>query len=96
MNRYIANSKYMLRDIAGDYILYKWENGGISNQSVIVFNETGAFLWKHLSLPKTEAQLAELLCNRFNIDIEKASSDVSLFIKKCIKESILIEQVTEE
>jgi hypothetical protein len=96
MNRYVANTEYVLRNIAGDYILYKWENGGISNQSVIVFNETGAFLWGHLSSPQTETQLAELLCNAFNVNKEKAYDDVSIFITKCLEESILIKQVTEE
>ena len=92
MKRYVANTEYLLRNIGGDCILYKWENGGISNQSVIVFNETGAFLWKHLSSPQTDAELAELLCDHFDLDKEKANNDVSLFIKKCLQESILIEQ----
>ena len=96
MKRYVANTEYLLREIAGDSILFKWEKGGISNESVIVFNETGAFLWKQLSVPRTEAQLTEILCDGFQLDKETASKDVSLFIIKCIQESILIEQAAEE
>ena len=49
-------NNYLLREIAGEYMLVPLGESGLTFNSIVTFNETGAFIWKKL---KTEQEKSE-------------------------------------
>ena len=82
---------YVMREIAGDYVLIKALNSDVGNTNVYVFNDSGAFLWNNLSEKKTKDQLVMLLTNKYGIDQLQSEADVLRFIDKCLSEGFIFE-----
>lgn len=82
---------YIMREIAGDYVLIKAFNNDVGNTNVYVFNDSGAFLWNSLSEKKTKDQLVMLLKNKYGINQSQAEADVLKFVDKCLSEGFVID-----
>jgi hypothetical protein len=66
-------------------VLYSWDEG-----KAIVLNPTGAALWEALESPRTLAELATLLIERFpTLSAERARADVTAFVDRLLGESVL-------
>ena len=92
MITYKSMPDYVLRNIAGDKVLVKIQNNDFGNDSVFVFNDSGAFLWENLSEKKSKAQLVTLLSQAYDIDQTQAESDVSAFLEKCVTDGLVSEK----
>lgn len=92
MITYKSMPDYILRNIAGDKVLVKIQNNDFGNDSVFVFNDSGAFLWENLSEKKSKAQLVTLLVQAYDIEQTEAESDVSMFLEKCVADGIVSEK----
>lgn len=73
---------FILKEIAGSYIVVPLRNRIDTFSAVVNLNETGAFLWKQLANNKTEDELVELLLSEYDVDKETAFKDVKSFIDK--------------
>lgn len=82
--------EYILKEVAGNFIVVAVGNAALDFNGVITLNETGAFLWKQLKKETTEAELTEALMNEYEIDKDSANKDVSRFIDK-LKEADILE-----
>ena len=91
MITYESIPDYVMREIAGDYVLIKTLNSDGGNTHVYVFNDSGAFLWNSLSEKKSKAQLAMLLTDEYGIEQTQAEADVLKFLDKCLSEGFVIE-----
>lgn len=85
-----AKSDCIVHIIAGETILFKTMNGIVDNNSAIVLNETGAFLWNCLQEKTTKEELTARLCAKYGIEREIATTDTEAFLEKCIKEDIVL------
>ena len=80
---------FVLREVAGNYIVVAVGNAVKNFNAAITLNDTGATLWKTLEAGATEMQLVEALLNEYEVSKEIAEKDVCAFVAKLKKENLL-------
>lgn len=84
MARYMRTSTVISRHIAGELVLVPimspGQAAGPATANFFVLNRTAEVLWERLASPADEKELAEHLIQSFEVDHERASTDVSQFI----------------
>ena len=83
------SKEFMLREVAGNFIVVPFGEKSISFNAMITLNETGAFLWKHLEEEKTEGELLNLMIEEYDIDCETAQTDITKFLATLKTASII-------
>ena len=68
---------FILREIAGTFLVVAVGEAVKNFNAVINLNETGAFLWKALEKGATEEELVSLITSEYEVDKEVAKADVS-------------------
>jgi len=81
---------FMLREVAGNYVVVAVGEASKSFNGVINLNETGAFLWKKLADGIEENELVKQLLNEYEVSEEIAQNDVKVFVNK-LKEADILE-----
>lgn len=76
--------EYVLREIAGDYIIIPVGESAQENNGLITINEAGMFLWNRMKEECTEDQLIQDMLEEYEVDEETARQDVQEFIE-CMK-----------
>lgn len=71
-------NNYLLREIAGEYMLVPL--GESSFNSMVTFNETGAFIWRKLEDGLKEDEIAKALTLEYNVKYNQALEDVKELI----------------
>lgn len=90
---YKANQNFMLRDIAGEYLVIPRGRISLDFAGTILLNETGAFLWKQIEISSCSMdKLASLLTNEFDIDYDTSLADVEKFVFGLLEQG-LVEKV---
>ena len=74
---------FILREIAGDYVVVPTFNG------LITINGTGAYLWEQLSEERTIEELAKSVCQEYEVDEESARRDTEEFVELLRRYEIL-------
>lgn len=80
---------FILREIAGNFIVIAIGNAVKDFNGVITLNETGAFLWKQLEKGATKEQLLEALLNEYEVDNQVAEQHIDKFIDKLTNAQLL-------
>ena len=81
---------FILREIAGSFVVVPVGQNLVDFSSMITLNETGAFLWNALSEEASEEQLCEKLLSEYEGVIrEEALSDIRDFVKVLNEKNIL-------
>ncbi|MFA5692509.1 MAG: PqqD family protein [Acholeplasmataceae bacterium] len=88
-NKYKVKDEYLLKEVAGEYIVVPVGKEAISFQGIINLNETSKLLFENLKEPKTINDLANILTNNYEVDFEIAKNDVVNFIKTLEENNIL-------
>jgi len=86
-----VKSGYMLREIAGHYVIIPLGSRTVEFTGVITLNEMGAFLWKNMESETTEDELMEKVTAEYKVDAETAKQDMQEFIK-ILEDNSLLEQ----
>jgi len=73
---------FILREVAGNYIVVAVGEAVKNFNGVINLNETGAFLWKILEKGGDEESLLAALLNEYDVEEELARTDVKAFVSK--------------
>lgn len=73
---------FIIREVAGSYIVVAVGNAVKEFNGIINLNETGAFLWKALEKGATEEELLKAMLEEYDVDEETARSDINAFIQK--------------
>lgn len=84
------NTEFMLREIAGSYVVVPVGENAIDFNGMINLNESGVFLWKILCEGSSEENLVKQLQEEYEVDEETASKDVKEFVQK-LKEADILE-----
>lgn len=86
----LARSGYVVREIAGEYLLIPvYMEGGTQPQMAIV-NDVGRFIWECL---QTEQSVEDLLCavtDIYAVAKEKARTDICDFLDYLTKYNLLV------
>ena len=77
---YQANPGFVKREIAGEVILVPVGATTQQFNGMIALSETAGVLWDALQTPVTEAALAELLCEQYEVDYDTALADTKEFL----------------
>lgn len=84
------SDEFILRNIAGDFIIVPTGKEAMNFQGLITVNEVGAFLWAALqknNLSKNE--LTAALLKEYDADPETAEKDVDEFLEIVRKKGML-------
>ena len=86
-----VNKNYVLREIAGDYILIPTGNAVLKFNGLVTLNEVGVSIWKQLSGDgeKNLDSLVAGILEEYDVDEETAREDVSEFLNKLVQAEIL-------
>lgn len=77
----IRSSGFMMRQVAGRYVLAPVGETIKTFSGMITMNATGKFLWDLLEQDQTVDSLAQALTSAYEVDLEKAKEDVVKFLE---------------
>lgn len=81
--------EFILREIAGDYVIIPTGKTTLELNGLITVNELGAFLWEKLQQDITKEELVEAVLDEYEIDQETVEKDVEEFLEELVKNRIL-------
>lgn len=84
--------EFILREIAGDYVIVPTGQTALEFNGLITVNEIGAFIWKKLDQDITEDELVQAILEEYEVDEETARNDVEEFLDKLAECKILGER----
>lgn len=72
---------FVLRTVAGETVVLP--TGGVTNfDMMITLNDTGKFLWEHLTVGAEEAELVNALLAEYEVTEELATQSVAAFVAR--------------
>ncbi|AEV68688.1 PqqD family protein [Acetivibrio clariflavus] len=83
------SKEFVLREIAGNYIVVPFGEKAVNFNAMITLNETGAFLWKKIEEGKSKEELLSAILEEYEVDREKAKEDIEKFCEKLKSAGIL-------
>ncbi len=78
----IRSSDFILREVAGSYVVVPVGSAVADFNGMITLNEAGAYLWQALEQEQTLPQLAKVLMSYYEVTEEQALLDAEQFVKK--------------
>lgn len=91
-----ARSGYVLRDIAGEYLLIPVELENGSESQMAILNEVGKFLWELLQEDQTVETMAQAITDAYEVTAEEARNDICEFIDHLMQHQLLIKMEEEK
>lgn len=83
------NKEYVLREIAGDYIIIPIGSTALEFNGLITVNEVGVTLWKMLQEEVSLDDLVQGILAEYDVKEEVAREDIQDFLDELIKGGIL-------
>ena len=85
--KYCLKPGYVLREIAGEHLAIPVTAENSSD--IVVLNPVSAILWSELETEKTIDELADKICESFDINREEATSDIKEFVESLISANVV-------
>ena len=85
-----AREGFILRNLAGEYLLMPKGEKIKNYDSVVLMNELSAFVWGKMQNPVTQSDLLEAVLNEYDVDEETAREDLNGLLAK-LKEAGVID-----
>lgn len=86
------NPDFLLRQVAGKQVVVPVGRAAGKFPGMLTLNDTGVYLWELLGQEQTILSLAQALCERYEVDQEKATADVEWFVKELLPVGAVIEE----
>lgn len=88
-----AKTGFNLRTVCGENIIVAEGKENIDFSNIISMNESSAFLWKNVQEKEsfTTSDLAQLLCDEYEVDLETATVDATQLARQWIEAGIVSE-----
>lgn len=84
-----VQKEFVLREIAGDYVIIPTGKTALAFNGLITVNEVGADLWKMLQSDVTFEELLQGILEEYEVDEETAREDIREFLEKLQQGGIL-------
>jgi len=84
-----VDKEFVLREIAGDYIIIPMGKTALEFNGLITVNEVGVSLWKMLQNEVTLEELVRGILNEYDVKEEVAREDIQEFLDTLIEGGIL-------
>lgn len=81
--------EFVLRELAGDYVIIPTGMTMLMSRNLITVNEVGADLWKMLQSEVSFEDLLKGILDIYDVDEETAREDIQEFLDTLINEGIL-------
>ena len=81
---------YLLREVAGNYIIVAIGDEAVDFDGIITVNELGAFIWKILENDAETEEIVAKILEEYDVSKEIAEADVNRFIEKLRKAELLV------
>ena len=91
-----VQKEFILREIAGDYVILPTGKTVLTFNGLITVNEVGADLWKMLQTEVTFDDLLKGILETYDVDEETAREDIQEFLNTLIEGGILDEPENNE
>lgn len=85
------NDGFLIRQVAGRYVLAPVGDMVKTFSGMITMNATGKFLWDLLEQEQTVDSLAQALVDTYEVDLEKAKLDVANYLEPLIPVKAVLE-----
>ena len=86
------NKEFVLREIAGDYIIIPIGATALEFHGLITVNEVGVALWKMLQEDVTMDQLVQGILAEYDVEEDVAREDIQEFLEILVKGGILTKE----
>ena len=86
-----VKSDFILREVAGSYVVVPVNALTMDFNGMINLNETGAFLFELLQKGAEKTELISRMLEEYEVTAEKAEADIDKFIQK-LKDADVLEQ----
>lgn len=83
------DKEFVLREIAGDYIIIPTGKTVLKFNGLITVNEVGVSLWKMLQEEVTVEDLVQGILSEYDVDENVAREDIQEFLEKLSEGGIL-------
>ena len=83
------NKEFILREIAGEYILVPIGDTPLSFNGLITVNDVGAFIWNNIGKSSSEEEILNLILDEYDIDKGSAKKDLGEFLGKLREAEII-------
>lgn len=84
-----VEKEFVLREIAGDYIIIPTGKTVLEFNGLVTVNEVGVSLWKMLQNEVTFEDLVNGILEEYDVDEETAREDIRDFLDRMIESGIL-------
>ena len=85
-----VEKEFVLRQIAGDYIIIPTGKTVLEFNGFITVNEVGASLWKMLQQDVTQEDLVKGILDEYDVQESVAREDIQEFLDILVKSGILV------
>ena len=82
---------FILREIAGEYILVPTGEAAVRLNGLIALNELGCFIFQTLQTEQTEQTLVDAIVAEYNVTREEAAADAQAFVQQLAQDGVLAE-----
>ena len=83
------NKEFVLREIAGEYIIIPTGSTVLEWNGLITVNEVGVTIWNMLQEEVTLDQLVQKILEEYDVDEETARKDTEEFLQNLMESGIL-------
>lgn len=83
------NKEFVLREIAGDYVIIPTGQTVLEFNGLITVNEVGVSLWNMLQQEVTEDELVRGILEEYEVEEEVAREDIREFLDTLVNGKIL-------
>lgn len=82
---------FLLRKVAGDYVVVPVGEAGELFHGMIQLNDTGAFLWEQCRKETTKEKVLQAVSDKYEVDKNVAADDLERFLEQLRNAGILEE-----
>ncbi len=82
------SNNFMLKSVAGEYMIIPTSNNNVNFSKIFNINETGAFIFNNLKEGKTQSEVLELMTKEYNAPKDVLEKDLIEFINELKKRGI--------
>lgn len=83
--KYRINSDFILREIAGEYLIIPTGSDNVFSNAVMALNGTAVFLWKAFQQPSTIQDVVVKGMQEYDVMEEMIRNSVERFVKESLK-----------
>ena len=89
--KYQINSDFILREIAGEYVIIPVGENNVFSNIMMAPNNTAVFLWKAFEQPSTIDDVIMKGLQEYDTTEDIIRKSIKKFINECLKNKILLE-----